>query len=251
MNGYGTGYDGAEDKYHMSISFSGVTMRNGLVVSNPAILSVLLTHLDGTNGSTSFVDSSSSPKTITGFGDAQISTTQSKFGGASAYFDGTGDYLTVASADFAVGTGDFTVEGWVYLTAYGNGGIFSTWTVGMDQGIWLGFDLAGKINFYIGGAYGSGYNNGIVSAATVPLNTWTYVAAVRASSATYLYLNGERIGTSSTTRNITNTNGVIGRVYWGHDSNYLTGYIDEVRFTKSARYDTANFTLPSAPFTDA
>jgi hypothetical protein len=236
--------------------FSGVNI-SGMSASVPVIVTgdpyyanvALLLHADGTNGSTTFIDNSPVPKTVTAFADAQISTSVFKYGTGSAKFDGTGDYLTVLSPLFAVGTGDFTVEGWAYLTAYTNGGIFSTWTVGMDQGIWLGFDLAGKINFYIGGAYGSGYNNGIVSAATVPLNTWTYVAAVRASSATYLYLNGERIGTSSTTRNITNTNGVIGRVYWGHDSNYLTGYIDDVRVTCGvARYGASDFTPPTAPF---
>ena len=51
----------------------------------------LLLHGDGTNGSTTIVDSSSSSKTVTAVGDAQISTAQSKFGGSSIYFDGTGD----------------------------------------------------------------------------------------------------------------------------------------------------------------
>ena len=91
----------------------------------------------------------------------------------------------------------------------------------------------------------------LAGAITISSSTWTYVAAVRVSSAMYMYLNGVRIGTTSSTRNIANTNGVIGRVYWGYDGNYLTGYIDEVRFSKSARYGVANFTLPSAPFTDA
>jgi hypothetical protein len=76
---------------------------------NYASVSLLL-HMDGTNGSTVFTDLSPVPKVVTRFGDAQISTAQSKFGGSSAYFDGTGDYLTVASsADFGFGTGDFTI----------------------------------------------------------------------------------------------------------------------------------------------
>ncbi|MEJ0012775.1 MAG: hypothetical protein WDM94_09155 [Bauldia sp.] len=60
---------------------------------------------------TTFVDSSASGRTITANGNAQVDTAQAKFGGASALFDGAGDYLTVpASADFNFGTGDFTVE---------------------------------------------------------------------------------------------------------------------------------------------
>jgi hypothetical protein len=76
----------------------------------------LLLHGDGTNGSTTIVDSSPSPKTVTAVGDAQISTAQSKFGGASIAFDGNGDYLDASSSNqYAIGTEDFTVEGWVYF----------------------------------------------------------------------------------------------------------------------------------------
>jgi hypothetical protein len=51
-------------------------------------------------------------------GNAQISTTQSKWGGSSIAFDGTGDYLVGASnPQIAVGSGDFTIEMWIYLTA--------------------------------------------------------------------------------------------------------------------------------------
>jgi hypothetical protein len=41
----------------------------------------LLLYGNGTNGSTTIIDSSPSPKTVTAFGNAQISTAQSKFGG--------------------------------------------------------------------------------------------------------------------------------------------------------------------------
>ena len=74
----------------------------------------LLLHMDGT-GST-FVDNSPSPKTITANGGVTQSDAQSKFGGKSAYFDGSGDYLTFGSADLSLGSGDFTLEMWVYPT---------------------------------------------------------------------------------------------------------------------------------------
>ena len=74
----------------------------------------LLLHGDGTNGSTTIIDSSPLPKTVTAFGNAQISTAQSKFGGSSIAFDGTGDSLTIPAITFA---GDFTLEAWLYKTA--------------------------------------------------------------------------------------------------------------------------------------
>ena len=86
----------------------------------------LLLHGNGTNGSTTITDSSPTPKTVTAVGNAQISTAQSKFGGASIAFDGTGDYATVPSASaFDFGTADFTVEAWVYRNNSDNIALFS------------------------------------------------------------------------------------------------------------------------------
>ena len=64
-------------------------------------------------------------KAITVFGDAQLSTTQKKFGTASVLLDGTGDYLSLAtSSDFGFGTGDFAVEAFVRPTTIAAGKIF-------------------------------------------------------------------------------------------------------------------------------
>jgi hypothetical protein len=69
--------------------------------------------MDGANASTSFIDNSPTPKTVVANGNIQISTAQSKFGGASAYFDGSGDFLQIANnQDFNMGSGDFTIEFW-------------------------------------------------------------------------------------------------------------------------------------------
>lgn len=50
----------------------------------------LMLHMDGTNASQTFTDSETTPKTVTTQGNAQISTLQSKFSGASGYFSGVG-----------------------------------------------------------------------------------------------------------------------------------------------------------------
>ncbi len=71
----------------------------------------LLLHMDGTDGATTFPDSSPSARTVTVNGNAQVDTAQSVFGGASALFDGTGDFLTVPeAADFDIATGDFVID---------------------------------------------------------------------------------------------------------------------------------------------
>ena len=77
----------------------------------------LLLHGNDTNGSTTITDSSPSPKTVTAVGNAQISTAQSKFGGASIAFDGNGDWCQIANnVAFKFGSGNFTIEYWFYPT---------------------------------------------------------------------------------------------------------------------------------------
>src|SRR3990167_5787652 len=72
----------------------------------------LLLHMDGADASTTFTDEVG--HVFTPAGNAQIDTAQSKFGGASGLFDGTGDYITTPnSADFDPGTGSFTAEMWI------------------------------------------------------------------------------------------------------------------------------------------
>ena len=55
----------------------------------------LLLHCDGTNGAVSFPDEAGGHPVVA-FGDAQVSLSQSRFGGTAAYFDGSGDYLETA-----------------------------------------------------------------------------------------------------------------------------------------------------------
>ena len=78
----------------------------------------LLLNFDGANNSTTFTDSSSYNHTGTAYGNAKISITQSKFGGSSGYFDGTGDYVQFPyNSIFDLSSGDWTLEAWFYPIA--------------------------------------------------------------------------------------------------------------------------------------
>jgi hypothetical protein len=69
----------------------------------------LLLHCDGTNGAVNFPDEAGAHPVVA-FGEAQVSTSQSRFGGTAVYFDGSGDYLETAdSADFEPGDQAFAI----------------------------------------------------------------------------------------------------------------------------------------------
>ena len=69
------------------------------------------------NEATGFRDVSSRNRNPAAYGNVAISTAQSKYYGSSAYFDSSGDYLSIAGigSDFSFGTEDFTIECWAYI----------------------------------------------------------------------------------------------------------------------------------------
>jgi hypothetical protein len=77
----------------------------------------LMLHANGDDQSTSFPDASASNHTVTAYGAVQVDQAEKKFGNASGLFDGTGDYLQSVDTltDFDFGSGDFTIDCWVYL----------------------------------------------------------------------------------------------------------------------------------------
>jgi hypothetical protein len=205
-------------------------------------------------------DNSTNNFTISSFGDARPSTTN-PFGSTagtateysttlfkgSAYFDGTGDYLSVSSNPiFAFGTGNFTIECWVYQpVANGNNGIFHlSDTVGGLKGSSAGTlsvaFLGDKWNIYPGGASGASS-----SAGTLTANTWYHIALVRASGVVRLYVNGVSVISVNDTTNLIGTNLAIGGYF---STAYLARfYCSDFRVVTGSAVYTSNFLPPTAP----
>lgn len=211
----------------------------------------LLLHMDGTNGSTTFTDKSNNNFSVTVTGNSSISTTQSKFGGASAYFDGNGDQLTLpANSAFAFGTGDFTIEFWVYTTETGTSTrcMFDTRTSGADTG-----GIFIRNNGTGGYLFGQASSTIASTGNTVRTpNQWGHLALVRSGTSMNLYFNGTSVASATNSNNFSTNNcrisGFVGAI--GSTEAFL-GYIDELRITKGVARYTANFTVPSAPFPDS
>jgi hypothetical protein len=212
----------------------------------------LLLHGDGTNGSTTITDSSRFANTVTAVGNAQISTAQSKFSGASIAFDGTGDYLIPTASNIVdFGTADFTIEGWFYLNALGSNRCFIDGrSAGINNQVLCQVTTDNRIKF---GAIVSGSVSYFVeSTSTFSANTWIHIAISRQSTTLRLFFNGELQSNVSNSTNFTSgTNRpTIGATGFSPGDQPWNGYMDEIRITKGIARYTANFTPPTAQFPD-
>lgn len=201
---------------------------------------VALLHFDGTNGGTSFPDETG--RTWTPNTGVTTSTVQQKFGTASALFNGSTGYLDAASSlDFAFGTGDFTIEFFMY-----GGTGFNAYVIDIgSNGIVLQITSGPKILAYTSG---TGIGGALYAGAFYPSTGWSHIALVRNGSSLSLYVNGVLGATQTTSQNFnTAVAPHIGR-YGGGGATRYTGYIDELRITKGVARYTAAFTPPTAPF---
>jgi hypothetical protein len=181
-------------------------------------------------------------------GNAQISTTQSKWGGSSMYFDGTGDYLYKPYDQLLNQlNGNFTIECWIYPTTSGVLQIFAGSAVSSGSTNWL-FEItsANKVSFSWVNAGTTPVSFDATSTASISTNTWTYVAAVKNGGTITVYINGSADGTSSPTGTYRNLSGgiAIGRT-GDYNGLYFTGYIQDFRMSYYARTITAS---PTAAF---
>jgi hypothetical protein len=162
----------------------------------------------------------------------------------SNYFDGTGDYLTVPTNSAFSLTGNFTIECWLYPTAFSSyRGIWSGTNVINSTGFHFGLNSAGNIFIYANSSFT------VTSSNAMLLNTWNHVAVVRNSGVIYIYINGILSTNSWTTStSFTNAACVIG-TNPGPGTEYYIGSISNFRIVNGTAVYTANFTPPSAPLT--
>lgn len=220
---------------------------------------LLLLHMDGTDASTVFEDDNGVDRSQVGFSaynDAEISTDNSKFGGSSMYSPGgtqmsTADYIE-ANLDHGIGTGDFTVEWWCKWETAAATHMFSLTDSSLNVGVEMRLDNAASWRLYEHASAGSTFNiilnsNNEIYAYQA---NWNHFAWVRESGTVYLYVNGTKSSVSASyTTDLANA--TIMHIGSGIKPGYpaMTGYMDEVRVSNTARY-TASFTAPTAPFTN-
>lgn len=217
-----------------------------------------LLHFDGVDGATSFVDENAggSARTWTASGNAQLDTAVKKFGTASGLFDGTGDFIsTPDSADFNLGTGNFTIDGWFNCTApLGTaraiaGQSDDAATPSLSSFI-IRIETTGVLTFRAS----TGSIFGVVNGTTVFSNTlntgWHHFAAVRNGGTLRLYVDGILEGENTGFGGITVPDSAS-LLYVGQRSAVADpwmGSIDEFRLSVGIARWAEAFTPPTAPY---
>jgi hypothetical protein len=210
----------------------------------------LLLHGNGTNGSTTIVDSSPSPKTVTAVGNAQISTAQSKFGGSSIAFDGTADSLTISGSDLLnFGAGDFTVECWIYLANTTQTKVIIKGSANNSFFFRIGQSFTGNVN----GLGVARNNTADTDRCSFTFNSlqWYHIAVARTNSTIRFFVDGiQQTTTNASDGSFSYANAPTVTMGSSHSEDF-NGYIDDLRITKGIARYTANFTPPTAAFADA
>ena len=221
---------------------------------------VLLLHGDGTNGAqnNTFLDSSTNNFTITRNGNTTQGTFTPFSVGASEwsnFFDGSGDYLSVASATgINLSSGDFTIESWVYWTGSNieaticdKDGAFGSSYPSYN----LSLNGSGYIRLIVGSGNGTSSIQILTSNTLLPINQWVHIAAVKNSTNLSIYQNGTSVASATQTATITDGGKALLIGYAAGQSSAINwnGYISNLRIVKGTAVYTAAFTVPTTPLT--
>lgn len=202
----------------------------------------------GSDGSTTIVDSSATPKTPIDVGAITVSTEQAKFGSSSLKFPGSGAQLRyAANPAFNPGSGAFTLEFWLYLAS-----LSATQTVitnykdsthGYGISVLAGGSLAVNLS---GDEYDITTSSGVMSASA-----WAHIALSGEPGSYKLFGSGTQVGSTFTGSVSLDSDAALcigGLLFSGTWYDRLNGFIGGLRMTKGVARYTSNFTPPAEQF---
>lgn len=213
---------------------------------------VLSLHFDGSNGATTFTDSSTYARAINGGSpSAKISTAQSKFGGSSMLNDGNGGLTTPIASELEIAAGqDFTLELWAFLT--GNFSQSGT-LLGLDNSNNGPFNLRLNTTLHVvfEGRDSGGTSVGtITSAGALSIGAWHFITLQRSGNTYTMYIDGVAETPLVTATALKASASVFNVSGDGNLGAYVNIYVDDIRYTNGTARYTSNFTSPTEAFPD-
>ena len=248
---YATAYawDGYISNFKMSLNAiytSNFTPPTALVTPTSGGSSAASTKIliDFTNGK--MFDQSATNTAATIGGNVTLSTSVKKFGTSSCnLFGGTGARLAQPPNgvnSYILASGKFTIEFWLYVTAYHAAysdivGVFN----GVSAG-WLIYQNGNNLDVYINGST-------LISGSRPSTGSWNHIALTRDGTSLKMFVGGTQHGSTSTSA-LGADQIDHGLVFGGDDTgrNGINGYIDEFRLTLGKARYTSNFTAPTKEF---
>lgn len=183
--------------------------------------------------------------TVTLAGSLTRSATYSQEGGYSASFNGTTQYYYLnGSSDFSFGTGDFTIEGFIRPASVSAVYQLFDFRPSSTNGVYpvLYLNASGQISYYVSSA------DRIIGTHGMLTTEFSHYALVRQSGVSKLYVKGVQVGSNYTDTNnfgINTNRPVFGVSSFNLASSFFSGYADQQRITRAARY-TGPFTPPAS-----
>ena len=163
----------------------------------------------------------------------------------SVFFDGISYLSLAANTDFAMGTGAFTVECWIYTTDYSHA------EGGYSQRV---FDSnGGQLGWYIT-SDGTGLTGSLVSGTderstyTPGLNVWTHIALARSGTTVKAFVNGVEVDSTTNSGSVASSGAFIVGAK-SSTQGAFKGYISNLRVIKGSALYTAAFTPPTEKLT--
>ena len=163
----------------------------------------------------------------------------------SVFFDGTGDYLSIATNNDTILGSTYTVECWIYLNDISSRNAILESGTGINNAGSFGLYheiLAGPQNIIRIRANSTG--NDVDTGSIVVADEWVHIAASVNNNFARIFVNGILEGSGNTNGSVTSTINQIGGLTGFSDYDF-DGYISNVRVVKGRALYTSNFTPPT------
>lgn len=213
----------------------------------------ILQHFDGADAATTFPESSLTGGTWTASGGAQLDTAQAKFGPSSLLISADGDDIrTPDHADYTLGSGDWTIDGWFYRSSGDGTDRFVAAQCPAD------LDLTNTsfllrlhtTNTVLGQVFQGSTPVNIFSTTTFTTTGWNHVEFSRSGGNLQLFINGTKDATDVAIAGSVNNSTASWTIGSIGNSGLLSwrGWIDELRLSVGIARHTGNFTPETRPY---